>query len=666
MDLPLAPYLIGALLGDGGLTGGSVRFTSADVEVVDQLQPLLPPPVRITKVQEPYYYALSTPRGAKNPLIAALKAIGMWGVIGHEKRVPTAYLHGSAEQRTDLLRGLMDTDGACTERGHVFFASSSRGLADDVVEIVRSLGGKAHWRRQASYLTREGATKRVRDMYIVIVRLPTANPFRLPRKAERWFRPTSRRDERVMYKIEPDGVADAVCIEVDHPESTYITDDYIVTHNTFAQMAEVIWRCLGTHPHYPTKAPPVEVWVVCTSWAQSVAIQQKFWTLAPHRQLTARTRDRYRIDDGWGRVNPLAIFNNGSIVRFRTTNQGPEAQAGATVDYVAMDEPPDEEVFRELRKRVMRSGGQIGLTLTPINRPCGWIREEVRAGRINEVHARLVPENLIPIGSDQPLTVVDPYTRLEVPMDAAWIEHQRAITPAAWAPVVLDGEWEIRPQGVFFKCFDAAKHVNSRASFNPRRGPIRHVLGLDYAAADRPYGHCAALTQVQEQPHEGATRYAVIALDEVVLPGTATNPQFAREILSMLERNGLRWSDLFAVHGDNPVTSNFVERSNAHTMRAIATELQIPNDAVMPRIRSAKEGHRSDAGYDMGNQWVYEHIASGLFIVHPRCEATIKGYETWDYSKLHQSKDILDSRRYSLMPFIFATSSSSGVVVRLY
>ena len=435
---------------------------------------------------------------------------------------------------------------------------------------------------------------------------------------------------------------------------------------TWALMAEVIWRCTGTHPHYPTKAPPIEVWVVCTSWSQSVAIQRKLWELAPRRELTTKTRQRFRIEDGWGRDNPIALFLNGSIVRFRTTNQGPEALAGATVDYVAIDEPPDEEVYRELRKRLLRSGGQMGLTLTPINRPCGWLREEVKAGRVDEVHARLEPANLIPIGSDEPLYTLDPYTRLPVPMDAAWIAYVEMITPAAWAPVIVHGEWEVRPQGVFFKCFHAKKHVVSRPAFNPRRGPIRAVLGLDYAAADRPYGHCAALTLVQEQQHEGATRYAIIAADEVVLPGTATNPYFAREILSMLERNGLRWSDLYAVHGDNPVTSKFTERSNVHTMRAIATELKIPNEAVVPRIRSAKEGHRSDAAYDMGNQWIYERIASGLFLVHPRCEATIKGYETWDYSKLHPSKDCLDARRYSLHPFIFANVSTSGVAIHIY
>ena len=435
---------------------------------------------------------------------------------------------------------------------------------------------------------------------------------------------------------------------------------------TYALMAEVVYRVTGTHPHYPTKTPPIEAWVVCTSWAQSVAIQKKFWELVPKAQLTSTTRDRYRIDDGWGKDNPRAVLLNGSIVRFRTTNQGPEGHAGATVDYIAVDEPPDEEVFRELRKRVMRSGGHVGIALTPVNKPCAWLRQQVADGMVEEVHARLVPENMIPIGSDQPLSVIDPHTLEEIPMDAAWIERQRLITPAAWAPVVLDGEWETRPEGVWYKCFDRAKHVRGDVKLDPKRGPIRTVLGFDYAAGDRPYGHCAALSQVQEQPIDGGrTRYAVYAIDEVVMPGTATNAAFAREVLAMLSRNGLRWTDLYQVHGDNPVASIFVERSNANMMRALASEMQIPNEALRPRVLSAKDNVRSAAAYDAGNQWIYERIASGEMLFHPRCEATIKGYETWDYSKTHEAKDVLDARRYGLKPFIFAKGPPTVTTIRM-
>lgn len=435
---------------------------------------------------------------------------------------------------------------------------------------------------------------------------------------------------------------------------------------TTAQMAETIWRATGTHPHYDTTPPPVEIWIVCTSWAQSVAIQAKFWTLCEKPLLVSRTRDRFRIDDGWGKDNPVAVFNCGSIVRFRTTNQGPEAQAGATVDYIGIDEPPDEAVFRELRKRVMRSGGQMGLTLSPVNRPTKWIHAQVDQGMIDEVHAKLTPANLIPLGSRRPLEAIDPFTRKMLPMDAAWIAHQRKITPAMWAPVVLDGEWDIVPEGRFFTCFDAKKHISSKARLDPARGQIQHLLGIDYATADRPYGHVAALVAVQQfRDSKGRLKEAIHILDEVALSGTATSAEFAQRTISMLDRNGLRWTDLYRVHGDNPVTSRWAQKSNINTMKALGIELGIPFDAVSPRILNAKDATKSAGSLSAGAQYLFERIATGNVFVHPRAETVAKGLDTWDFSAGHPLKDACDAVRYALKPYIFAAPNAGVAVLRL-
>jgi phage terminase large subunit-like protein len=435
---------------------------------------------------------------------------------------------------------------------------------------------------------------------------------------------------------------------------------------TWAQMQEVNWRAEGTHPHYPTRAPPVEIWVVCTSWAQSVAIQRKFWTLANKSSLTLRTREHYTNRNGWGKDNPTAEFINGSLVRFRTTNQGAEALAGATIDYVAIDEPPDEEVFRELRKRVERRGGHVGMSLTPINRPCGWLREMVEAGQIDEVHARLEAKNLVPIGSTEPLRLDDGTV-----MDQEWIDWQRHITPAMWAPVILDGEWETRPEGVFFKCFDAKKH-GLGMRFDPTRRdtktgqvvPIRRVLGIDYATADRPYGHTAALCEVQQyRDAKGRLREAVVVIDEVAVDGTATDEQFVIEVVAMLARHDLRWSDLFAVHGDNPARGRFIEKSNLNTTKALARELGVAIRAVSPAILNAKDDVASGGSFDTSCQWVYERVAAGFFQVHPRCKLITKAFETWDYSRMHPLKDVLDAVRYALKPWIFPANRATGATV---
>ncbi len=62
-------------------------------------------------------------------------------VLGDEdKHLPSAYLRASADQRRALLAGLLDTEGTVTEDGSVKFSVTNLRLAEDVRELVVSLG----------------------------------------------------------------------------------------------------------------------------------------------------------------------------------------------------------------------------------------------------------------------------------------------------------------------------------------------------------------------------------------------------------------------------------------------------------------------------------------------------------------------------------------------
>src|SRR5699024_8681922 len=50
------------------------------------------------------------------------------------------YLLASEEQRRALLAGLLDTDGTVAPQGTVQFDNTNQALAQDVLELVRSLG----------------------------------------------------------------------------------------------------------------------------------------------------------------------------------------------------------------------------------------------------------------------------------------------------------------------------------------------------------------------------------------------------------------------------------------------------------------------------------------------------------------------------------------------
>lgn len=430
---------------------------------------------------------------------------------------------------------------------------------------------------------------------------------------------------------------------------------------TIAALTEGIWRAAGTHPHYPTRKPPIEVWIICTTWSQAVAIMRKFHDLCPSDLIDERKSSNFSTRGGYGKDNPCVIFTNGSVIRFRTTRQGAVALQGATIHYVIIDEPTDVEIYRELDRRLLRTSGEMCVAMTPATGDSGWLRDLVDRGVFKEVHARLTVENLTPAGAAGPLRLAD-----GTPMDAEWIASEWRKAPPLYAGVILDGDWDYKPAGIFFKCFDPARHVTGAMRLDPARGPISWRLGIDYAAAPREHGQTGVLCQVQQtRDAKGRYREAVIVVDEVVMPGVASNAQFAGELIRMLDRQGIKWRDLATVYGDNPVVSRWVDKSNIETMRCVARELGIGKDALQPRILSAKEGKLSAGMLDAGCRYLYENMADGAILIHPRCKLMIDAIETWDYGRDHPAKDRIDGLRYALKPYIFPRRGPSNAIVRI-
>ena len=411
----------------------------------------------------------------------------------------------------------------------------------------------------------------------------------------------------------------------------------------------VVDHCLGRHPNQ-VAIPPIDAWVVCTSWGQAVAIMGKFRALVPAEMVNGGASSNFTVKNGYGKDNPAVLFNNGSIVRFRTTNQGAVGMQGATVHIVLIDEPTDLGIYRELDRRLTTTGGRLAITFTPVNRDCTWIRELIKGGVLEEVHARLTVANVTPIGADEPLR-----TKAGELMNDAWIAEQWRITPKIYAPVVLDGEWDMAPGRAYFDCFDRSKHVSDRLAFNPRSGRIRYALGIDHAAADREDGQVAVLVKFQtNKDAKGRERESVIVVDEVFASGVATESTFAVAICAMLSRRGIAWGQLAHAYGDNPISkAGGVIKSNQRLHRALALECGVDRLRLSPRIDSAKEGRQSTDLLDAGCRYLYEGIADGHVIVHPRCAGLIKALQTWDFKARHPEKDKIDALRYAMRPYIF-------------
>lgn len=132
--------------------------------------------------------------------------------------------------RLALLRGLMDTDGTCKKNGQPYFASVSKQLATDIVEIVQSLGGLATLSVEYPTFQYRGEIREGRPRYVVTPCLPSEyNPFLIERKAARWHR--VRSVTRRILSIELADSSDATCITVEAADGLFVTEGHVVTHN---------------------------------------------------------------------------------------------------------------------------------------------------------------------------------------------------------------------------------------------------------------------------------------------------------------------------------------------------------------------------------------------------------------------------------------------------
>lgn len=235
VSLPVPAYTLGALLGDGR-TGkhSSVSLTGNDLEIKERVMKELGTSFCYSfgKQDGVWHYSMriATLDGRTsrkpNPLTTYFRSVGL-NVGATDKFIPEEYLHAGWQQRVDLLRGLMDTDGCAYQTN---FVTASKRLADDVSALVRSLGGRA-----AIYTYAE-------NKYTVDVNIHV-NPFFLKRKASKWKPPHSAGIK--IDSIEYVGEMDVQCIMVDSERHLYITDDYIVTHNTYGQQITAGLPVLG-------------------------------------------------------------------------------------------------------------------------------------------------------------------------------------------------------------------------------------------------------------------------------------------------------------------------------------------------------------------------------------------------------------------------------------
>ena len=277
---PVDPYVVGVFLGDGCCLERQLTLSSSDEELVHRVA---------DKILECSDYHKSTSKNyswtfnlrepfrnaAGNAEITKVQTKTLFKdfindicVSSDKKRIPRIYFEGSIEQRMELLRGLLDTDGCVTQNsGGISFTSISVQLIKDVQELANSLGFKTS-------IVLDNRSNKYKNGFCARVNFNISNSqkyllFNLERKREIALKyrdiPQNRLYERIIIKnIEKlDYQTEMSCILVDNPEHLYITENYIVTHNTtFAKdMGALIIACEdGTHAMSGAYSQVVQSW----------------------------------------------------------------------------------------------------------------------------------------------------------------------------------------------------------------------------------------------------------------------------------------------------------------------------------------------------------------------------------------------------------------------
>lgn len=243
-DLPVDPWVLGVWLGDG--SSATAEMTCHDDDAPHYVDEMAARGIELRLLRRRFadQPAGTWAIGAKTPhrrdpasgrmisndsVHSKLRSLGVLA----NKHIPASYLRGSAQQRLDLLRGLVDTDGHVSKaNGCIEFCTTKRVLADGVVELARSLGQKPVLSEGVATLN----GRVVGPKYRVTWR-PTMIVATLPRKVAR-HRPiggaqSMRHQHRMLVSAEPVEVQPMRCITVDSPNSMYLAGDGMIpTHNT--------------------------------------------------------------------------------------------------------------------------------------------------------------------------------------------------------------------------------------------------------------------------------------------------------------------------------------------------------------------------------------------------------------------------------------------------
>lgn len=243
-DRPIDPWLLGMFIGDGSFRGSSVRISNPELDIQERVRKSVHSSETIA-ISKGIEITISKRINGieKTETGAALVRFGLHKKLSCERFIPHQYLYAPIADRIELLRGIVDADGYVTDSlSSIEYLTTSPQLRDDIVFLVRSLGGRATWQHKKTHYTKMGERFDCRDAYRMQLAFPDGNiiPMSSKKHLAKFRGGPLRLRERFIESVTPAGRAPCRCIMVDAPDRLYVTDDFVVTHNTSFVMNEAV------------------------------------------------------------------------------------------------------------------------------------------------------------------------------------------------------------------------------------------------------------------------------------------------------------------------------------------------------------------------------------------------------------------------------------------
>lgn len=241
-DVLIDPWLLGVLLGDGHLKEKrSPKISNVEEDILYRISEKINVlEMKLSKVENNDYNIVNNRRGYENKLNKLLIHYNLLNKNSYDKFIPNDYKINSKEIRIEILRGLIDTDGFVDKNENIEFSSSSKQLAFDVKFLVESLGGTA---RIVSRIPKYKYKEELREgalSYRVYIKQPFGLKFFSSNKHNNKISVKRQRNVyRQIRSVTFIGEEECQCIKVDNPSSLYLTDNFIVTHNTSYAIQEM-------------------------------------------------------------------------------------------------------------------------------------------------------------------------------------------------------------------------------------------------------------------------------------------------------------------------------------------------------------------------------------------------------------------------------------------